>query len=928
MANLGISNASYYTDRFIHKLNKEVDNSVSRLSTAQENITAKDIASLKSMDYTFRLDVAATNAAVKSMSITQSYLSTAITSLDNASAILARIHELAVQGSNSTNTENDRLALTAEAEALADEFHKSMSSADFKGKLVFDSDVDNQTGIMALGKESAGKLDFGIGEIDYDFFYDYKNPSTDRYNTGSTYEITSELSDEEKASLLSRLPDASEEDLIIGFQFVAEAQEKVGEGLEVADLTYNRAQGTVQFDSLASFTREDGFNGQYLDFQISENAEIADNLTIEDTDNIQVLAVGDGGNPNDSALIQFFDQIQNKWIDIGLLDEDLDGTNGAVLRVHMTGDATVPGTSAIQNGDFENTSNVVVDVIMDPIYGPQLDADGNQVQTPRMETVEVLKWDDDAETIPTMVQDTETVTRQVEIGGVPQTQPKMVDEVRNVLDDAGNPVINDSGQVVTETVQVQEVIGGVPQTEPVMETVEVLKWDDDAETIPTMVQDTETVTRQVEIGGVLQFDNAPDVIVGYNPRDITEVRPDNWYYFEDNVDFGSNFTVYESYIADRVNGGVSADPTTAVSVPTPTEQQMVKPAYDVYEDTTVNPLDGSEIQIRREPDPSVKNHDNNPINSLDSGGNDLDISLVSNGGDNDLDLDTGFVELSQGFGIFHGPAAVSAEFTAQQGDFLKFDYDARIVNDDFHVAGYIYNVATNEITMALNSTDSYGAGTASIEVSETANYRFVFAVGTYDLTGGKEAGSNMKIDNIRAEDPYDIEQNAVSELLQALHYSNLSETAASTKVLSTSLNDTDTDEVIVSDLAQINITGVDGQPDGPFKKLGDLNLVTLPEDAIIENDANILTTKVEAVQEEINMARVRATSQFNAISSAIESSTDLKSQFSLGSGTLTDLNFSSESAYLARRQIQHDIATAMLAQANLGQTHLIALLTQ
>ena len=844
MANLGISNASYYTDRFIHKLNKEVDNSVSRLSTAQENITAKDIASLKSMDYTFRLDVAATNAAVKSMSITQSYLSTAITSLDNASAILARIHELAVQGSNSTNTENDRLALTAEAEALADEFHKSMSSADFKGKLVFDSDVDNQTGIMALGKESAGKLDFGIGEIDYDFFYDYKNPSTDRYNTGSTYEITSELSDEEKASLLSRLPDASEEDLIIGFQFVAEAQEKVGEGLEVADLTYNRAQGTVQFDSLASFTREDGFNGQYLDFQISENAEIADNLTIEDTDNIQVLAVGDGGNPNDSALIQFFDQIQNKWIDIGLLDEDLDGTNGAVLRVHMTGDATVPGTSAIQNGDFENTSNVVVDVIMDPVYGPQLDADGNQVQTPRMETVEVLKW------------------------------------------------------------------------------------DDDAETIPTMVQDTETVTRQVEIGGVLQFDNAPDVIVGYNPRDITEVRPDNWYYFEDNVDFGSNFTVYESYIADRVNGGVSADPTTAVSVPTPTEQQMVKPAYDVYEDTTVNPLDGSEIQIRREPDPSVKNHDNNPINSLDSGGNDLDISLVSNGGDNDLDLDTGFVELSQGFGIFHGPAAVSAEFTAQQGDFLKFDYDARIVNDDFHVAGYIYNVATNEITMALNSTDSYGAGTASIEVSETANYRFVFAVGTYDLTGGKEAGSNMKIDNIRAEDPYDIEQNAVSELLQALHYSNLSETAASTKVLSTSLNDTDTDEVIVSDLAQINITGVDGQPDGPFKKLGDLNLVTLPEDAIIENDANILTTKVEAVQEEINMARVRATSQFNAISSAIESSTDLKSQFSLGSGTLTNLNFSSESAYLARRQIQHDIATAMLAQANLGQTHLIALLTQ
>ena len=172
MANLGISNASYYTDRFIHKLNKELDNSIDRLSTAQENRAAKDIASLKSMDYTFRLDVAATNAAVKSLSVTQAYLSTAITSLDNASQILARIHELAVLGANSTNTTDQLAAVTVEAEALADEFHKSMSSADFKGKMVFDIEEDSQTGAMSLGKTTAGTKEFGIGDLDYDFFYD------------------------------------------------------------------------------------------------------------------------------------------------------------------------------------------------------------------------------------------------------------------------------------------------------------------------------------------------------------------------------------------------------------------------------------------------------------------------------------------------------------------------------------------------------------------------------------------------------------------------------------------------------------------------------------------------------------------------------------------------------------------------------------
>jgi len=61
------------------------------------------------------------------------------------------------------------------------------------------------------------------------------------------------------------------------------------------------------------------------------------------------------------------------------------------------------------------------------------------------------------------------------------------------------------------------------------------------------------------------------------------------------------------------------------------------------------------------------------------------------------------------------------------------------------------------------------------------------------------------------------------------------------------------------------------------------------------------------------MARVRVTSQIDAISSAIESSTDLKSQFSLGRGTLPDLNFFNGVAYLARREIQQGIATAMLA---------------
>jgi flagellin-like hook-associated protein FlgL len=446
-----------------------------------------------------------------------------------------------------------------------------------------------------------------------------------------------------------------------------------------------------------------------------------------------------------------------------------------------------------------------------------------------------------------------------------------------------------------------------------------------------MVQATQTVTRQQEILGVLQTEDAPDVITGYNPRQITEDRPPNWHYFEENVDFGNSFTIYEGYNApDLINGGtVTGDPTTAVTVPTPSEAQMINPGYEDYVVTATLP-DGTETTTTRSASNDIKlHHDDHTVASLASGGNDLEISVETVGGDKELKLDTGFIKFQDEdrFGIFHGPATVSDEFISEAGDFLKFDYDARIVDDNFHVAGYIYNVATNEITMALNKTDSYGAGTASIEVTEDATYRFVFVVGTYDLTGGMEAGSNMKIDNVRAEDAYDIEQDAIDELLKALHYSNQSASAAPTKTLSTSLLENGTENVLIADLSEINITGVSGQPAGPFRELGGLNLVTVPEDAISENDAHILTSKIETVQERLNIARVTASSQLTAISSAIDSSTDLKSQFSMGSGTLTDLNFSSESAYLARRQIQHDIATAMLAQANLGQTHLISLLT-
>ena len=87
-----------------------------------------------------------------------------------------------------------------------------------------------------------------------------------------------------------------------------------------------------------------------------------------------------------------------------------------------------------------------------------------------------------------------------------------------------------------------------------------------------------------------------------------------------------------------------------------------------------------------------------------------------------------------------------------------------------------------------------------------------------------------------------------------------------------------------------------------------------------------LTSKIEAVQASVNTARVQAGSQYAAIESAVNYTTDLTAQYELGFNTVNDVNFSMETAHLAKNQILQQAATAMLAQANQGQQGLLQLI--
>jgi flagellin len=96
--------------------------------------------------------------------------------------------------------------------------------------------------------------------------------------------------------------------------------------------------------------------------------------------------------------------------------------------------------------------------------------------------------------------------------------------------------------------------------------------------------------------------------------------------------------------------------------------------------------------------------------------------------------------------------------------------------------------------------------------------------------------------------------------------------------------------------------------------------------SVREIDPGLLTTDIEAVQKKINTARVQAGSQYAALESAVGYTTDLTAQYELGYNTVNDVNFSMETAHLAKNQILQQAATAMLAQANSGQQGLLQLL--
>ena len=168
MANIGATTAFYKVETSLTRSNNEVSKSMERLATGKANANAGDRSSYVAMGDVFRLDFAGTKAGIKGAAVVMGYLETGMRVIDAASSLLQRLQELAVLGANGTNTTADGSAITAEAEAIADEFNRMMTTSTYKGENVFVTTAGNKN--VAIGGRSAN-MTFGIGEVTYGALY-------------------------------------------------------------------------------------------------------------------------------------------------------------------------------------------------------------------------------------------------------------------------------------------------------------------------------------------------------------------------------------------------------------------------------------------------------------------------------------------------------------------------------------------------------------------------------------------------------------------------------------------------------------------------------------------------------------------------------------------------------------------------------------
>ena len=284
-------------------------------------------------------------------------------------------------------------------------------------------------------------------------------------------------------------------------------------------------------------------------------------------------------------------------------------------------------------------------------------------------------------------------------------------------------------------------------------------------------------------------------------------------------------------------------------------------------------------------------------------------------------------------------AVLGANDTNTAADFAAIDSEAEALGDEFHRLLSTATYKGKGVFVATGGKEYVAVGGRSAEMSygiQKINYSELYLSTYAQYAKEHTAALNIAVANSSAD-------ASILAVKVALDTKNFREgalyevTIAGATADGTLLGLSGTDAAIK---AQVDTAAVSGTAGDKFtvattnttttlmgvKQEGQLLYAASEGMGESTVDTNKLLEKVEAIQKLINKARVQAGSQYAAIESAVLYATDLTAQYELGFNVVNDVNFSMETAHLAKNQILQQAATAMLAQANSGQQGLLQLI--
>jgi len=394
MANIGATTAFYKVETSLTRANSEVSKSMERLATGKQNANAGDRSSYVAMADTFRLDFVGTKAGIKGASVTMGYLETGMRVLDSASALLSRLQELAVLGANDTNTTADHEAINLEAEAIADEFNRLMTTSSYKGRDVFNTTAG------ALYVSMGGRdqeMTFGIGKIDYTALYGTErtilaataSPAADGPNKDAKFHLAHLPSDasvtKDYGKSTATKDTAGSAVLATGKSYVVSSLDRSATGAISTDVSLTTAADTDASRVSAGGTQADGstFTGAGQSLSVGYVVKMTGNVTFTDAkyqfrevvegehafkagDSYTIRSLGtSNGNTatanSDAAYIMGATSVSGGTLEVGqkfTVDANVTAVNLARLNA-LSSDMTFSGGSNTLTQDIEAIQGLV-----------------------------------------------------------------------------------------------------------------------------------------------------------------------------------------------------------------------------------------------------------------------------------------------------------------------------------------------------------------------------------------------------------------------------------------------------------------------------------------------------------------------------------------------------------------------------------------